>query len=151
MPSTVVIDSYLSKYGDQCLYCEGTPCSTCTLSWFPVTQSADGLTVTANITTSNCTAAFGRLETCGLNSMYSECVTWGITYQGQVTLTLAPKTDGTGYHVVDATLPQATMGAISTNRCNSTTYQQAISLIPLSSAPKQAIQDTLLGSEWPCR
>lgn len=151
MPSTVVWDSYLGKSGTDCLECLNSPCATCKLYWFPVTQSADGLTVTGKIDKTECPMIQMKMGPCDNSASNSQCAVWTLSYSlgGTITLNLEPKPDGTGYRVAAATAYPAGVTAPA-GTCPSTAYQQAHASVDPADSAAAALHQTLTSAEWGC-
>ena len=158
LPQTVVWESYLAKSPnymgsyDVCVTCQQSPCTTCSLAWWPVDQSADGSTITATVTTT-CTPFPVNMGPCASDLSTSSCTTWDATgFSGTYTFQLLPKADGTGYQAVHRTV---SYGGISRPQgsCNfdSRAYNEAIhSDVTADGAFVIAIRDTLLAADFPC-
>jgi hypothetical protein len=152
MPSTVAWKSYLNKYGTDCMECVSAPCTTCTLYWSPVTQSADGLTVTASINKSDCPGApmkVGACDTIATNRYV--CTTYSVGMTSTLTMHLEAKPDGTGYGVADLTISGAIgIGGGVLQICDSAMLA-SLQNPPLASAGVLAdLKAVLMATSWAC-
>jgi len=155
LPPTVVWESYLTKYGTYCLTCQHSPCTICPLTWWPVTQSADGLTVTATINKGVCDPLPLNMGLCTSDLTAGSCTTLNPSVEATFVLRLEPKPDGTGYRVADASGEQArvtrlygscTGGTIQ----GATTFDNAWAAYPADRSLLAATRATMLAAEWPC-
>lgn len=153
LPSTVVWQTYLGKYGDTCLSCTNAPCTTCQITWWPVTQSADGLTVTATVNKIECAPVGVALAPCGTSVVGSlPCTNWSSSFGGTATFALAAKKDGTGYHVADVTglvfdifAPQGSCDPGATG-----VYHSAFTSVRPGDSEAESYLPQLRAAEWPC-
>ena len=157
LPTTMVWQSYLSKYGTTCLTCTHSPCTTCTIDWFPVSQSADGLTVTASLNKGTCGMVPVSLGACGADPSLGECSVWGVALDmgGSIIFHLEPKPDGSGYrvHDVSAYPSLVTSGPGSTSlagACPSAAFDQARAGLPPEQSVAASLHTALLAAQWAC-
>lgn len=151
LPTTIVWDSYLSHVTyipvDQCLTCLNSPCTTCDVSWYPVTQSADGITITAKASV-QCGSMPMTLGACG--STPATCTTWvNSNLYATLTVELVPKTDGTGYTTLYRT--QSSTGGVGTpGSCPTTEYNAAVQANQPYWALFDVLRSAVVAIEWPC-
>ena len=157
LPATMVWQSYVSKYGTTCLTCTHSPCTTCTIDWFPVSQSADGLTVTASLNKGTCGMVPVSLGACGADPSLGECSVWGVALDmgGSIIFHLEPKPDGSGYRVHDVSADPSlvTSGPGSTSlagACPSAPFDQARAGLPPEQSVAASLHTALLAAQWAC-
>lgn len=158
LPQTVVWESYLGKSPnylgsyDVCVACQQSPCTTCSLSWWPVDQSADGVTVTAKATLSGCAPVAVNMGACASDLSTSSCTIWNTdNFYTAFTFQLLPNADGTGYRAVHRA--GGSTGGIGQPQggCNfdARAYNEAVGAGPAQSLVL-SIRETLVTKEWSC-
>lgn len=153
MPSTVVWDSYLNKSGTDCLECVTSPCTTCTVYWWPVTQSADGLTVTAVLDKSECPLFDVKDGPCDTAAAALACGTYHVRMSDgeTVTLGLAPKADGTGYSVASYATGGFHGSVVNYAQGSNQTCLYALSASRAADKTADAaLQAAITAATWPC-
>jgi len=155
LPTNMVWQSYLSKYGTTCLTCTHSPCTTCPLTWWPVTQSADGLTVTATINQGACAPMPLNMGPCTSDLTAGSCTTLNPSVEATFVLRLEPKSDGTGYRVADASGEQAHLARLY-GTCGGggiqgyAAFDNAWAASPAEQGLLSAAHATMLAAQWPC-
>jgi hypothetical protein len=149
LPATLVWQSYLSKYGTTCLTCTHSPCATCTIEWFPVTQSADGLTVTASLNKSTCGMVAVSMGACGSDPALGQCTTWNPSVEATLVLHLEAKSDGSGYRVASVSGEQGHVAAVA-GTCPSVAFGEANSTLPPSGVLAGVQAAAMAAVQWPC-
>jgi hypothetical protein len=155
LPATMVWQSYVSKYGTTCLTCQHSPCTTCPLTWWPVTQSADGLTVTATINQGACAPMPLNMGPCTSDLTAGSCTTLNPSVEATFVLRLEPKSDGTGYRVADASGEQAHLARLY-GTCGGggiqgyAAFDNAWAASPAEQGLLSAAHATMLAAQWPC-
>lgn len=158
LPQTVVWTSYLGKSPnyqaryDVCVTCQQSPCTTCSIAWWPVDQSADGITVTAKATLSGCTPIPVNMGACANDLTTSSCTTWNAdNFSTTFTFQLLPNAGGTGYRAVYRT--SSGTGGISQPQGSCAfdprAYDEAVGAGPYLSL-MLTMQNDLLAMQWPC-
>lgn len=152
LPQTFVWDSWSAAYGSTCVTCQQSPCTTCSaVAWWPVDQSADGLTVTAKAVGSQCSPVAINVSACGSAPSGSSCTTWDVeSVTVTYTFQLKPKPDGTGYAVVVRDQGSTTGAINDTQGLGSCTHPFPSSTGEAISSVSVALRDTLAVAEWPC-
>lgn len=159
LPQTIVWESYLGTSPnymgsyDVCVTCQQSPCTTCSLAWWPIDQSADGTTVTAKFTTSGCAPVAVNMGACTSDLSASSCTTWDTNgFYGTFTFQLLPKSDGTGYRAVHRVT--GSWGGISQPQggCSfdSRAYSEALNSNQPAGALLISVRDTVAAAELPC-
>jgi len=157
LPQQIVWESFSSRVTaipvDQCLSCQHSPCTTCSVVWWPVTQSADGLTLTASASVT-CGPVDVSLVACGSDPSASSCTTWpGVKMPVELIFGLLPKADGTGY-----TLTYRSVSGGYSLGFDGQPYQGSCPDIYNQAARAQSVQlglfyalrDSVVATEWPC-
>lgn len=146
LPASFVWDSYLAKYGPDCMRCTASPCGVVTLTWWPVTQA--GLTVSATINYSESGSMGISIGPCGQES---QCTAWKMLPQGPLTLTL--ERSGDGYRVSTVDMNPGTMNVGSAGgigSCPSPLYSFLVTRPPPQDSVRESLRATLLGLTFPC-
>lgn len=152
LPQAFVWGSWVGEYGTTCVTCQQSPCTTCSsVAWWPVTQSADGLTITAKAVASQCAPVAINVGPCTSDLSLSSCTIWDVAYvTGTYTFQLKPKPDKTGYTTVFRQA-DSTSGSIDDSQgLGSCAHQYANSTGVASGSVNLALRDTLAATEWPC-
>jgi hypothetical protein len=156
LPQTLVWESYVSQIdaipADLCLSCTHSPCATCDVAWWPVSQSADGLTLTATAAVI-CGPIDVSLVACGTDPSTSSCTTLpGAQFSTTLELSLQPKTDGSGYTSIYRTHANTTVSSYVGQ--NGACPQTAFNTAAQASQPMwdlwYELRDAVLATEWPC-
>lgn len=154
LPQEFTWESYDNRLemipADMCLSCRQSPCATCALTWWPVTQSADGLTLTATAD-GTCGPVDVSLVACG--SEPSTCTTWGRARYISSTLvfSLQPKADGSGYTLIYRT--NTDTGGLTYppgGACPDEAYRGMITANQPMWPLFFALRDAVTATEWPC-
>jgi hypothetical protein len=155
LPQQVVWESYSSRYamiqGDMCLSCQHSPCATCAVTWWPVTQSADGLTLTAQAAV-KCGGVDVSLVACGSDPSASSCTTWpGANLSTTLVFSLQPKGDGTGFTATYQTNSGTTGSTYDfVGSCAAEAYRGAVQAVNPMWALFFALRDTVQATKLPC-
>ena len=152
LPQTIVWDSYLSKYGSTCLTCTHGPCATCTVAWWPVTQSADGLTLTAQASVT-CGPVDVSLVACGSDPSASSCTTWAAPQiSSTLVFSLQPKGDGSGYTVMYRTNNGTQVSSYQGQggACSKPVFDGAVTANEPMWTLFFALRDAVTATKWPC-
>ncbi len=150
-----VWESYESRHGDQCLRCEaGAPCSTCEISWWPITQEGTRVTATANKV--DCGAAALVVEACATSGT-AACTSIGVYGGFTISFDLVPTADGwavadVDWHTADGITMMTTdyLGNCGSTVANQATFHQARAVLSPTTASSRAIQAALTAQTWPC-
>jgi hypothetical protein len=152
LPQQVVWESYVGQVdalnGPICLKCQESPCATCPISWWPVTQSDDG-TVTATASLDGCPAIPMVMGPCGQEV---PCTTWATTKAyPRFTFSLVLNPEGSGYRLVYRT--EYTSGDNhfgDWGSCDRTIYNLVVQGTQPLTAAVQAIRDVVVAANFPC-
>lgn len=155
LPPEFVWEAYEGRLdmipADMCLSCQHSPCTTCTLTWWPVTQSEDGLTLTATAD-GTCGPVDISVGACDSNLIASSCTTWGRGRYIDATLvfSLQPKADGSGYTAIYRTSSGGGLTYPPGGACPEEAYRGMITANQPGSSLFVALRDAVTAIEWPC-
>ncbi len=136
---------------DMCLSCQHSPCTTCTLTWWPVTQSEDGLTFTATAD-GTCGPVDISVGACGSDLTVSSCTTWarGRYIDATLVFSLQPKADGSGYTAIYRTSSGGGITYPPGGACPEEAYRGMITANQPMWPLLFALRDAVTAAEWPC-